>query len=63
LTAAELRLAPFLATHLSLQEIGERLYISRSTAKTHALAIYRKVGATSRSEAVDRLVESGLIVG
>ena len=34
LTAAELRLLPFLTTHLSFQEIGERLYVSRNTVKT-----------------------------
>ncbi len=61
LTAAELRLAPFLATHLTLQEIGVRLYISRSTVKTQAVAIYHKLGAGSRSEAVDQLRELGLI--
>ena len=61
LTAAELRLAPFLATHLTLQEIGVRLYISRSTVKTQAVAIYRKLGAGTRSEAVDQLRELGLI--
>ena len=61
LTAAELRLAPFLATHLTLQEIAIRLYISRSTVKTQAVAIYRKLDAGSRSEAVDQLRRLGLI--
>ena len=61
LTAAELRLAPFLATHLTLQEIGTRLFISRSTVKTEAVAIYQKLGAGSRGEAVDKLREIGLI--
>lgn len=61
LTAAELRLAPLLATHLTLQEIGSRLYVSRSTAKTQAVAIYHKLGVRSRGEAVDILRELGLI--
>ena len=61
LSAAELRLAPFLATHLTLQEIGNRLYISRSTTKTEALAIYQKLGVGSRNEAVDKLRGLGLI--
>ena len=62
LTAAELRLAPLLATRLTLQEIGERLYIARSTVKTQAISIYRKLGVTSRREAVDKLHEVGMIV-
>jgi LuxR family maltose regulon positive regulatory protein len=61
LTAAELRLAPLLATHLTLQEIGERLYIARSTVKSQAISIYRKLGVSSRRAAVDELHEFGLI--
>jgi DNA-binding CsgD family transcriptional regulator len=61
LTAAELRLLPLLATHLSYREIGERLNISRNTVKTEALAAYRKLGASSRSKAVERAAELGLI--
>jgi len=52
LTNAELRLLPLLATHLSFPEIGERLYVSRHTIKSQAMSIYRKLGASSRSEAV-----------
>jgi LuxR family maltose regulon positive regulatory protein len=63
LTAAELRLVPLLPTHLSYPEIGERLYISRHTVKTHASSVYRKLGASSRREAVERIVELGLIQG
>ena len=61
LTAAELRLVPYLATHLTFREIGERLYVSRHTVKTQAVAIYRKVDASSRSEAVEALRASGLL--
>jgi len=61
LTAAELRLVPFLPTHLTYPEIGERLFISRHTVKTQAGSVYRKLGATSRKEAVDRMEELGLI--
>ncbi len=61
LTAAELRLAPFLATHLTLQEIAGRMYVSRSTVKTQAVSIYHKLDAASRSHAVDRLRELGLV--
>ena len=41
LTEAELHLLPHLATHLSFREIGERLYLSLTPAKSHAMAIYR----------------------
>jgi LuxR family transcriptional regulator, maltose regulon positive regulatory protein len=61
LTPAELRLLPLLATHLSFREIGERLYISRNTVKTQAIAVYRKFGVTSRSSAISRAVALGLI--
>jgi LuxR family transcriptional regulator, maltose regulon positive regulatory protein len=63
LTTAELRLLPLLATHLKLSEIGQRLYISKNTVKTQAISIYRKLGASSRSEAVQRLQEIGLLEG
>ena len=60
LTAAELRLVPLLPTHLTYPEIGERLFISRHTVKTQAGSIYRKLGASSRKEAVERIVQLGL---
>ena len=61
LTGAELRLLPYLATHLTFPEIASRLFISRNTAKTEAVAIYRKFGVSSRSEAIERAVEVGLL--
>src|SRR5262245_54418071 len=61
LTDAELRLLPMLATHLTFREIGARLYISRNTVKTEAISIYRKLGASSRSEAVNRAIELDLL--
>jgi LuxR family transcriptional regulator, maltose regulon positive regulatory protein len=61
LTPAESRLLPLLATHLSFREIGERLYVSRNTVKTQAIAVYRKFGVTSRSAAISRAVELGFI--
>ena len=61
LTEAELRLMPHLATHLSFREIGERLYLSRHTVKSHAMAIYRKLNVSSRNAAVERGHELGLI--
>jgi LuxR family transcriptional regulator, maltose regulon positive regulatory protein len=60
LTSAELRLLPLLATHLSFREIGERLYVSRHTVKTQAVSVYRKLGVSSRSEAIERVHHLGL---
>ncbi len=61
LTAAELRLLPLLTTHLTFREIGDRLFVSRNTVKTQAISIYRKLGASSRGEAVHRAAELGLV--
>jgi len=61
LTAAELRLLPLLTTHLTFREIGERLFVSRNTVKTQAISAYRKLDASSRSEAIERAIELGLV--
>jgi LuxR family transcriptional regulator, maltose regulon positive regulatory protein len=61
LTAAELRLLPLLATHLSFPQIGEALFLSRNTIKSQAIAIYRKLGVASRTPAVTRARELGLL--
>jgi LuxR family maltose regulon positive regulatory protein len=61
LTTAELRLVPLLSTHLSFREIGERLYVSRHTVKSQAMSIYRKLGVSSRSQAIQRMQEAGLL--
>jgi LuxR family maltose regulon positive regulatory protein len=61
LTTAELRLVPLLSTHLAFREIGERLHVSRHTVKTQAISVYRKLGVSSRSEAIDRAQAIGLL--
>jgi LuxR family transcriptional regulator, maltose regulon positive regulatory protein len=61
LTAAELRLVPLLSTHLTFREIGERLHVSRHTVKTQAISVYRKLGVSSRSEAIERVGALGLL--
>jgi LuxR family maltose regulon positive regulatory protein len=61
LTTAELRLLPFLPTHLTFREIGERLFVSRHTVKTQAISVYRKLGVSSRGEAIARMRELGLL--
>jgi LuxR family transcriptional regulator, maltose regulon positive regulatory protein len=60
LTAAELRILPLLPTHLSLAEIAHQLVLSRNTVKTQVAAIYRKLDASSRTEAVQRANDLGL---
>lgn len=61
LTPAELRLLPYLQTHLSIREIGERLFISRNTVSSEVGSIYRKLGVSARSEAVERAMAMGLL--
>jgi LuxR family transcriptional regulator, maltose regulon positive regulatory protein len=63
LTAAELRLLPLLSTHLSMPEIAGELFLSRNTIKSQAISIYRKLGTPSRSQAVARSRELGLLEG
>jgi LuxR family maltose regulon positive regulatory protein len=63
LTAAELRLLPLLCTHLSFPEIGQELFVSPHTVKAEVKAVYRKLGASSRSQAVTRARELGLLDG
>ncbi len=63
LTAAELRILPLLATHLSFPEIGAETFLSPHTVKSQAISIYRKLGASSRHQAVTRSRELGLLEG
>jgi LuxR family maltose regulon positive regulatory protein len=62
-TAAELRLLPILTTHLSTPEIARELFLSPHTIKSRMKSIYRKLDATSRSQAVARSQELGLLEG
>jgi LuxR family maltose regulon positive regulatory protein len=61
LTAAELRLLPLLATHLTFRELAERLQVSPNTVKTQAMSIYRKLGVSSRSQAIHHAQDLGLL--
>ena len=63
LTTAELRVLPLLATHMSFPEIAEQLFLSPHTVKSQARSIYRKLGASSRSQAVTYSRELGLLEG
>lgn len=63
LSPAELRLLPYLQTHLTVPEIGARLFVSRNTVSTEVGSIYRKLGVSSRAEAVERAMAIGLLGG
>jgi LuxR family transcriptional regulator, maltose regulon positive regulatory protein len=63
ITSAELRVLALLGTHLTFPEIGARLFVSRHTVKSQAISIYRKLGVSSRSEAVLRASQLGLLEG
>ncbi|MCU7724450.1 LuxR C-terminal-related transcriptional regulator [Actinoplanes sp. KI2] len=63
LTGAELRVLPMLATHLSLSDIGAEMFLSVNTIRAHARSIYRKLGASSRTEAVQCARRLGLLEG
>jgi LuxR family maltose regulon positive regulatory protein len=63
LTTAELRVLRFLPTHYPFHEIAQRLHVSSNTVKTHVHAVYRKLDASSRSEAVATATRAGLLGG
>ena len=61
LTERELAVLQLLPGPLSLREIAEKLYVSVNTVKTHARAIYRKLGVSTRDEAVNRGRDAGIL--
>jgi LuxR family maltose regulon positive regulatory protein len=61
LTVRELQILTMLESELSLRDIGAVLFVSRNTAKTHVASVYRKLGVTSRTAAIARGRELGLI--
>ncbi|HET9779231.1 MAG TPA: LuxR C-terminal-related transcriptional regulator [Propionibacteriaceae bacterium] len=63
LSPAELRLLPYLQTHLTFVEIGARLFISRNTVSTEVASVYRKLGVSSRKDAVQHATSIGLLGG
>ena len=61
LTSAEARVLELLPTQLTVDEIATRLILSANTVKSHVGAIYRKLAVSSRTEAVERARELGLL--
>jgi LuxR family transcriptional regulator, maltose regulon positive regulatory protein len=61
LTHGETRVLHYLPTNLSAREIAGELYLSVNTVKTHQRHLYAKLGASSRTEAVERARALGLL--
>jgi LuxR family transcriptional regulator, maltose regulon positive regulatory protein len=61
LTKGETRVLRYLPTHMGAPEIAAELYLSPNTVKTHLQHLYRKLGAHSRQEAVQRAQAIGLL--
>ena len=61
LSTRELQVLDLLRTGLTSEEIGDRLFISRNTVKTHTSRAYRKLDAHDRDEAITRVTELGLL--
>jgi LuxR family maltose regulon positive regulatory protein len=61
LTPAEIRVLRLLPTYLSIPEIADRLTVAPSTVRTQVQAIFGKLGASSRAEAVEAAVDAGLL--
>jgi LuxR family maltose regulon positive regulatory protein len=60
LTERERAVLRLLRGTLSTREIGQELYLSGNTIKTHTRSIYRKLGVSSRRDAIERGRELGL---
>lgn len=58
---AELAVLRLLAGELSMREIGERLFLSQNTIRSHRRALYQKLGVHSRADAVARATALGLL--
>jgi LuxR family maltose regulon positive regulatory protein len=61
LTERELAVLRLLPTRLSTREIGYELHVSVNTVRSQARSVYRKLGATSRAEAVTQARQLGLL--
>jgi LuxR family maltose regulon positive regulatory protein len=61
LTAREAAVLQLLPTRLTLREIADDLFVSHNTVKTHARTLYRKLGVSTRDEAVAAARSGGLL--
>jgi ATP/maltotriose-dependent transcriptional regulator MalT len=58
---AELAVLRLMATDLSIREIGERLFLSQNTIRSHTRALYHKLGVHTRADAIARATALGLL--
>jgi len=61
LTERELEVLQLLADGLSNKEIASKLFVALGTAKTHTASLYRKLDVASRTQAVARARDLGLL--
>jgi DNA-binding CsgD family transcriptional regulator len=61
LTPRELEILGLIAEGLSNREIGERLFVSENTVKTHSSRVFEKLGVNRRVQAVQKGKDLGLI--
>jgi LuxR family maltose regulon positive regulatory protein len=61
LSSSEIRVLRYLPTHLTMPEIASELYVSLNTVRTHMRHLYSKLGAHTRTEAVARARDLGLL--
>lgn len=61
ITPRELEILEAMAAGCSNREIGERLFVSENTVKTHVGRLFAKLSAQRRTQAVQRAKEAGLI--
>ena len=61
LTEREMTVLHLLQGSLSLREIGLELHLSTNTIKSHTQAIYRKLGVSTRHDAVERARAAGIL--
>ena len=61
LSAAERRVLDLLPTQLTAPQMAARLFLTTNTVKTHLKNLYRKLGVKTRTDAVERSRELGLL--
>ena len=60
-TRGETRVLRYPPSNVSAREIADELYLSMNTVKTHQRHLYRKLGARTRTQAVERARALGLL--
>jgi LuxR family maltose regulon positive regulatory protein len=63
LSEREITVLRYLSSRLTAPDIASALFISGNTVRSHVKAIYRKLGVNSRTDAVERGRELGLLAG